>query len=141
MEETTFSTSQKLPFAPEEKELNSLIACSGKKISTMLQLLKETGVRSGEALRLKWVDVDQQRKTITVNTPEEHSNPRIRKVSTLLIDKLNGLPKDNEYMFANRLRQSLNQNFEVQRKRIATRPENPRPLRISFKTFRHWNGR
>jgi integrase len=49
--------SRKLPFIPkEEEELDSLIAGSQKKLSTFLQLLKETGMRSGEATRLKWTD-------------------------------------------------------------------------------------
>jgi integrase len=42
---------QKLPFIPTETELDQLIASCSKKISTFLQLLKETGMRSGEEMR------------------------------------------------------------------------------------------
>jgi len=40
----------KIPYIPLESEIDSLIAYCGKKISTILQLLKETGMRIGEAL-------------------------------------------------------------------------------------------
>ncbi|MDI6847596.1 MAG: hypothetical protein QMD23_05645 [Candidatus Bathyarchaeia archaeon] len=34
-----------IPFIPTEQELDQLIAASGKKVATFLQLLKETGAR------------------------------------------------------------------------------------------------
>jgi len=45
---------RKLPFIPLEKELDSLIASTGKTISAILQILKETGMRIGEALSLEY---------------------------------------------------------------------------------------
>lgn len=110
----------------------------GKTIGAMLQLLKETGMRPGEALRLKWTDVDNQRNIITLNNAEKHSNPRIWKVSNLLTQRLNDLPKENEYVLSNRLRQSVNRNFEAQRRRVAAKLGNPRLQRITFRTLRHW---
>ena len=53
---------QKLPFIPLEKEIDDLIAGCGRKVATFLQLLKETGMRAGEAWKLKWTDIDFQRK-------------------------------------------------------------------------------
>jgi len=47
-----------LPFIPLEQELDTLISGSGKKMSTFLQILKETGARAGEIWRLKWTDID-----------------------------------------------------------------------------------
>ena len=44
---------EKLPFIPAEEEIDQLIAASGKKLSAFLQLLKETGMRRGEAIRLE----------------------------------------------------------------------------------------
>jgi len=49
---------QKLPFIPTEGELDQLMASSGKKTGTFLQLLKETGMRAGEAWKLWLKDVD-----------------------------------------------------------------------------------
>jgi len=65
---------RKLPFIPLEMDIDELIASCGKKLSTVLQLLKETGMRIGEALRLDWNDVDFEKRTVVVNNPEKHGN-------------------------------------------------------------------
>ena len=43
----------KIPYIPTEKELDLLIANMGKTLQALLQLLKETGMRVREALKLK----------------------------------------------------------------------------------------
>jgi integrase len=48
-------------------EIDDLLTGCGKKIATFLQLLKKTGVRAGEALRLKWIDLDFQREDVVLN--------------------------------------------------------------------------
>ncbi|MEM3467088.1 MAG: tyrosine-type recombinase/integrase, partial [Candidatus Jordarchaeales archaeon] len=68
---------RKLPFIPTEAELDALITGCGPKTSALLRLLKETGVRVGEALRLTWSDIDMERRIITLNQPEKNGNPRI----------------------------------------------------------------
>jgi integrase len=134
-----YKPTQKLPFIPLESELDSLIASCGNVTSTMLQLLKETGMRIGEALRLQWVNVDPNQRTITLNDPEKHGKPRIFKVSELLITRINKLPKkDGKRLFGNTTLSSFETNFYVQRKRIAEKLQNPRLLQITFHTFRHW---
>ncbi|MGQ9625193.1 MAG: tyrosine-type recombinase/integrase [Candidatus Bathycorpusculaceae bacterium] len=133
-----YKPSRKIPFIPTSEELDQLIACTGKNLSALLQLLKETALRVGEALRLKWTDIDTQRNVIILNQPEKGSEPRIFKVSTTLMTKLNQLPKNNEYVFRNRLQQSVGQNFRIQRKRIADKLGNLRLNKITFHTFRHW---
>jgi len=40
---------EQLPFIPQESEIDQLISSMGKKMATFLQLLKETGIRAGEA--------------------------------------------------------------------------------------------
>ncbi|NIV43333.1 tyrosine-type recombinase/integrase, partial [Candidatus Bathyarchaeota archaeon] len=72
---------QKIPFIPTEAEIDQLIAAGGKKTATLLQLLKETALRIGEAWRLRWIDVDFKRQIITLNTPEKNSKARIFNVS------------------------------------------------------------
>ena len=55
---------------------------------------------------------------------------------------LNTLPKEGEYVFKNhyvKLR-SLQRCFERCRKRIAAKLNNPRLLKITFHTLRHWKG-
>jgi integrase len=126
---------QKIPFIPTEIELDQLIASCSKKVCTFLQLLKETGIRSGEAFRLKWKDFVFVTKTVRVNNPEKHGNTSILKISDQLIAMLKVLPHKSDNIFAGSVH-SMRSNFGIQRKRIAEKTKNPRLLRISFHTFR-----
>jgi len=127
----------KLPWIPTEKEVDQLIAGCSKRVATFLQLLKETGMRPGEAWKLRWIDVDFERNTVIV-TPEKNSNPRIFKLSGKLIAMLKALPVKNDYVFRSGSLRHLADNFRKQRKRIAYKLKNPRIKRISFKTLRHF---
>ena len=70
----------KLPYVPTEKEIDQLIGgFSDSKYGPFLQLLKETAMRAGEAKRLDWIDIDHERRIITLNHPEKGSKPRIWK--------------------------------------------------------------
>ena len=133
-----YRINRKLPFIPLESEIDSLIASCGKKMATILQLLKETGMRIGEALKLKWTDIDVERKTLTVNNPEKHGCSRIFKISDKLVSMLNQLPKDNINIFGNLKTNGAIQNFNSQKKNAARKLGNPRLLRITFHTLRHW---
>jgi integrase len=133
-----YRPTRRLPFLPTEDEINSLIACSGKNISALLLLLKETGMRLGKALGLRWTDIDNERNAIILNMPEKHSEPRIFKVTKTLLGKLEQLPKTSNMVFVNHMRQSVSQNFRLQRKRIAIKLGNPRLMNIHFHTLRHW---
>jgi len=128
---------EKIPFIPTETELDQLIAACGKKMATLLQLLKETAMRVGEALRLEWIDVDTERCIITFNQPEKRSKPRIFKVSPRLVGMLQRLPKESERIFNTRLNVKQN-TFMQTRKKAARALQNPRILKIKFHTFRHW---
>ena len=132
-----WNVTRKLPFIPTEKEIDQLISASGKKTSSFLQLLKETAMRAGEANRLKWSNVDFERKTITLNDPEKNSQPRIFKVSSELIAMLKALPKINMKVFSNSLA-ARKSSFLHARKNATRKLQNPRLLQISFHTFRHW---
>jgi integrase len=130
----------KLPFLPTEKEIDILIACCGRTTATVLQMLKETGMRIGELCRLKWTDLVLEKKTITVSLPEKGSNPRTLEISDKLIGMLNTLPRiHGENIFQPDSRY-LRDYFCTQRKMTAEKETNPRLLQISFKTFRHWKG-
>jgi len=127
----------KFPFIPSEKEIDDFIAASGKKNATFLQVLKETAMRSGEAKRLKWLDIDCERNIITLNEPEKNSNPRMWKVSATLIEMINTLPKKNEQLFTGSLK-SMKTTFSKTHKRLSINLQNPRLMKIHFHTFRHW---
>ena len=128
---------EKIPFIPLETEIDQLISAANRKLATFLRLLKETAMRSGEAWSLKWIDIDSANNTIKLNTPEKYSNPRLFKVSNKLITMLDQLPKKNEKVFNGRLK-SLGVTFMKLRKRLAHKLGNPRLLKITFHTFRHW---
>jgi integrase len=129
---------RKIPFIPTEKELDTLIAGCGKKTATFLRLLKETAMRSGEAKRLLWTNIDSERRIITLNDPEKGSNPRVWKVTSELIGMLNSLPKNSLRVFGDGPINSQKTTFYKARRRLAHKLQNPRLLRISFHTFRHW---
>jgi len=129
---------RKIPFIPAEQELDALIVGCGKKTSTFLKMLKETAMRSGEAKRLLWTDIDFERRIITLNEPEKGSNPRAWKISAELTGMLNSLPKKSLRVFGDGPINSLKTTFYRARRRLAVKLQNPRLLRISFHTFRHW---
>ena len=133
-----YKVNRKFPFIPTEKEIDDLIAGCGKKSSTFLQLLKETAMRCGEAKRLDWTDIDFEKNIITLNDPEKGSNPRLWKVSQKLMSMLNNLPRDSESVFGNGPITSMKTTFCKARKRLADKLQNPRLIRISFHTFRHF---
>lgn len=135
---TKYRREHKLPFIPTEREIDQLIAGCGKKKATFLQTLKETGMRCGEAWRLKWIDVDTERNTITVNNPEKHGNPRMTKISGKRVAMLKSLPKEHEKVFGKATLGSLRNCFNIQRRKVAQKLKNPRILKVTFHTLRHW---
>ena len=135
-----FKPNLKLPWIPLESEIDQLIAGCSRKVATFLQLLKETGVRCGEAWKLKWIDIDMERGVVTCNAPEKHGRPRQFKMSGKLTAMLNMLPKTSQTVWGNTILNYFRQNFMNQRKRIAFKLQNPRINQITFHTFRHFYG-
>jgi integrase len=133
-----FHINRKLPFIPTEKELDALIAGTGKKTRLFLQTLKETAMRSGECSRLKWENVDLQRRTIILNEVEKNGNPRIFSISQTLVNMLSRMRKKTEYLFGSPSKTARSAAFYNERKRIARKLGNPRLLKIGLHTFRHW---
>jgi integrase len=132
---------RKIPFIPAEQEIDDLIAGNPTAVATMLQLLKETAMRSGEAIRLKWIDIDFQRKIIMCNDPEKGSLPRIfNSLTGKLLSMLNALPRTTDYVFGKSSLNSLKATYTRARKRIAFKLQNPRLKEIHFHTLRHWKG-
>jgi len=128
---------QKIPFIPLEKEIDDLIAGCGRKMSVFLRLLKETGARVGEALRLTWQDFDFEKSTVAINNPEKGSLPRVLRISPTLKAMLNSLPRKNKRVF-NATMNTMQSNFRKQRNRLAVKLKNPRLRQITFHTFRHF---
>ncbi|MBS7612187.1 tyrosine-type recombinase/integrase [Candidatus Bathyarchaeota archaeon] len=127
-----------MPFIPTEQEIDNLIAGSPRQVAPFLQLLKETAMRSGEAKRLLWTDIDFERQLITLNEPEKNSLPRIWHVSAKLVDMLNALSRKSLKIFGDGPINSMKSAFIKARLRLTYKLQNPRLLQIHFHTLRHW---
>lgn len=128
---------EKLPFIPTEEELNTLIAGVRGKLAVFLQLLKEAGMRAGEAWNLKWTDIDFESGTVRI-TPEKGSMARCFKLSNRLLAMIGRLERRSEWVFKPWKLQHMRRTFERVRNRLATQICNPRLKMITFHTFRHW---
>jgi integrase len=128
---------QKLPFIPTEEELDALIIASSKRLATLLQILKETAARLGEALGLEWTDIDFERNVIRINHPEKGSNPRILVMSKKLASMINTLPKKGQKVLDRNPKTCETALWNLRRK-AALKLQNPRLQSITFHTFRHW---
>lgn len=95
-------------------------------------------MRVGKAKRLEWTDIDLERRAITLNYPEKGRKPRIWKVSQKLIGMLKNLPNDSQKVFGNTTYDSMKQTLQQTRKRLANKLQNPRLLKTTFHTLRHW---
>lgn len=126
----------KLPFIPTETEIDQLITSCNRKTSAFLQLLKETGMRSGEAWRLEWTDFDFENRTVRV-TPEKGGNPRMLRTSNKLLAMVSILPRNSLRPFKGSLRHFA-RTFRRQRKKATYKLQNKRIEKITFHTLRHW---
>ena len=132
----TIKPETRLPFIPLESEIDQLIATCGKTTATLLQTLKETGIRISELVKLKWLNLTPQSKTLNI-TPSKNSNPRILPISDKLINMLNQLPKNRETIFSQNI-DGHRDHFSTQRRTAANKLQNPRLLAITFHPLRHW---
>jgi integrase len=140
--EPCYRQQQKLPFIPTEKEIDDLIANCGTKTSKALRIAKETGARIGEIANLKWIDIDKEKRLLIINEPEKGSNPRILPISAELISVLERLPKKDEYVFTTGSGPTTAKHLASLlwggRKSAARKLGNPRLLKITYHTLRHW---
>lgn len=131
-----YKQGEAFPFIPTEAELDQLISACGKKVGTFLQGLKDTGADPGELAALQWIDINMERRTVQIRPVKGH-NARVLSVTHQFVDRLAQLPKTSERIFK---QENLEECFWAQRKRAASKFANPRLLKISFTTFRHWKG-
>ena len=139
-EKPNYRRVERLPFVPLETEIDQLISAAGRKTGTFLQLLKETGIRPGEAWNLKWIDLDLEKSTVNI-LPEKNSNPRQLRISTRLMAMLNRLPRRYEYFLRNpkvdplRSMEVFRRSVAGQRKRLTQKLQNPRISAITEFTW------
>lgn len=134
--EPKYKRESTVPYIPTEQELDAIINSGSPKTATFLQFLKETGARMGEAQRVKWIDIDAQRKTVYIRA-EKNSNSRILPISEQLIAMLNRMKKINENVFQAH-KHGLGVTYTSLRNRTTLKLNNPRLKAIHLHTFRHW---
>jgi len=136
----TYTTkTQKIPHVPIESDVDQLTAACRRKLGTFTQLIKETGMRPGEAWDLKWADFDLQRRTINVGA-EKRSNPRMLPLSQQLTARIDLLPKESEYIFRKSLLKFWQSYFWQKRRNLSKKLQNPRIMKITWKSLRHLKG-
>ena len=128
----------KKPFVPIETEIDQLIAASGKRTAAMLQTLKDTGARIGEAAKIRWADVDEAKSTVTISNPEKGSNSRTIKVTEKTIAMLKTISKKYDPYIFNPNPRIYKDAITTVRKRLANTLQDPRFKRIHLHSFRHW---
>jgi len=133
-----YRISPKIPFIPSEAQIDALIAGSPRRLAALLQLLKETGVRVGEALSLKWSEIDFENKRFTLNSTEKAGMPRQKRLPDKLASMLSGLPRKNEKLFGKANYKYMELQFLIVRKRLATKLQDEKLNEIHFHTLRHW---
>ena len=100
--------------------------------------MKETGSRIGEECKLEWIDLNEKAKTITINSPEKNSNPRMCNISNKLIGMLNALPRKSERIFHKTTPKTAQLCLSRARKKASVKLQNPRINQITHHTLRHW---
>jgi len=133
-----YSWREKAFYVPKASELDVLIAGSGWKTGAFLQLLKEVGARTIEAARLKWQDVDAEKKLVTISSPAKHGKPRTLRISEKCRDMLMRQPKNSDYVFGENATKRMRQNFNWARRHIAHKTANKNLFRIHLHSFRHF---
>jgi integrase len=132
-----FTKEDKPIFVPLESELDQLISKARFKLSVFLELLKETGADSGEAWKLRWIDVNSENMTVDV-TPTKNHNARTLPVSSHLLSRLLRLKHENERVFACKSLDDFRRRYEDMKNALSVKLNNPRIKQIAFRSFRHW---
>ena len=136
-----YKRQDRLPYVPLEIDIEALVSALPRKLSIFTRTLKETGARPGELWRVKWIDVDFQTSTITINNPEKGSRARRLKVSSQLVGLLSTLTRNSEYVFRRNKEarlDSLATYFMRERKKISINLNNPKIQSITWKSLRHY---
>ena len=135
-------------FLPRLTDIVLLInSITNRKLTTFLQLLKETAFRCGEAWTLSWDDIDFKSRLVSVRHPEKGSQSRTLRVSQRLVDMLNLLSRDSSCVFHRAYDdeletlkglKSFRRLFERHRKRIAAAHPESNVAKIHFHSLRTW---
>lgn len=126
---------KKPQYLPTEKNLIQIISGVPNKYKPFCQFLYETGARSVEAWNLKWSDLDLEKGNVDI-TPVKNGEFRTLPLSDTIIQMLNMLPHESEYIFKKGLLDHFREGFRRHRARLAEELGEPEINKCSFKTFR-----
>lgn len=95
-------------FLPTIAEVMKIIDALPDRLKPLVRFLAETGCRSGEAFNLTWDCIDLKAGTVDFKaqggwTPKTSSSVRRIYIKGKIIDVLNQLPKNGDYVFAGKL--------------------------------------
>jgi len=133
-----YRVTRPLPYVPPEKYLDQLIASCTGQMSVLLQTLKETGARPGEALKLEFDDIDIANRKINISHPEKGCNPRTLPISENLLNLLLSQPRTTKFIFNYKTKNYAGQSFRKMRKAAIKKLGNPELRKIDFYTFRYY---
>lgn len=138
-----YTREEKMPKLPTEKQINTLIAGSGKTLSLKLWLSKETGLRPVELHALKVKNLDTEHQTINPTTAK-HGAGRILKISpalskALLTYIIKNEREQNSTIFRSDARKYGN-NFREMRNALAKKLNQPELASIRLYDLRHYFG-
>lgn len=128
-----------LPVVLSRDEIRAIIdAPSHKKSSAMIQLLYSTGVRVSELVALTWDDLEADQGIAWVREGKGGKD-RMINLSTSLIDELQNLSTDSQYIFPGQNGQMTTRNVQRIVKRAAQqagidKDVTPHTLRHSYAT-------
>lgn len=107
-----------MPWIPQEREIDDLIAGCGAQMAVALQVMKETAARLLEVWSLEWEDIDFERKTIRV-TARKGGSSHLARVIERLLGMLNKLPRTSDQVFSYASPFYMSKTFRKQRQRVA----------------------
>jgi integrase len=129
----------KQAFIATPEELLLFVNSAGHRLGTYLQVTHDTGARRGEVAHIKWVDINTENHTISINEPEKNSRSRTIKVPEATIARIKTLShKYGDYVFNPDAHQYGGLFDDLRKKLIRMHPDNAERLKqIHIHTFRY----
>lgn len=90
-----------------EADVAALVEASPEPYSSAILLMAHTGMRVGEALALRWSDIDLDNRQIYVRAGKTARARRTIPLTDAAVSRLRGLPRNSEWVFPNRVGNQL----------------------------------
>jgi integrase len=120
--------------------VDTLIAGCGKRTATLLQVLKDTGARVSEAVRIQRKHIDYARREITIAKPSKGSNSRTVRVSEKCLAMIRNMSdKYGPYIFSPNV-DALRSSFNISREKLAQKLNDDNLRKVHFHSLRHFKG-